>query len=394
MDEAQANMLMDRDKKEQEKHGQQLNDTFHLADFFVGWGGEESLPTESIDTQTELFPPLETPTSPPNNANRVYVSIERYLDIVFGHPYKTPTFGEYAMFMAYSSSLRSADLSRQVGAVIAKENEILSSGANDCPKFQGGLYWPVYDPISSNIIDIDKGRDFKRGFDSNKREQDSLIEEILKGTGMDQLIKNILKNNNPESSQEQKIDLDKDIRSSLKKILQNSPIKNLTEYGRMVHAEMEAILSCTRKGESTKGATIYCTTFPCHNCAKHIIAAGIERVVFVEPYLKSKAIEFHKDSIRINYPQDEELPSKIHEPRTHVSFEPFFGVGPRRFFDLFSMSLGVGKELTRKDRDSGEIVSFNPEIAQPRLRMHEVSYLDLEREAADFFDRQCKGAVE
>ena len=44
------------------------------------------------------------------------------------------------------------------------------------------------------------------------------------------------------------------------------------------HAEMEALLSCARSGVSTRGATLYSTTFPCHNCAKHIIAAGVARV--------------------------------------------------------------------------------------------------------------------
>jgi deoxycytidylate deaminase len=41
------------------------------------------------------------------------------------------------MFMAFSSALRSADLSRQVGAVIAKNGDLIASGANDVPKFGG-----------------------------------------------------------------------------------------------------------------------------------------------------------------------------------------------------------------------------------------------------------------
>jgi deoxycytidylate deaminase len=60
---------------------------------------------------------------------------------------------------------------------------------------------------------------------------------------------------------------------------------------------MEALMSCARRGITSIGATVYCTTFPCHNCAKHIVAAGIARVVFVEPYSKSKALDFHDDSI-------------------------------------------------------------------------------------------------
>lgn len=45
----------------------------------------------------------------------------------------------------YLSSLRSADLSRQVGAVISKDRNIISTGANDIPKFGGGQYWPEFD---------------------------------------------------------------------------------------------------------------------------------------------------------------------------------------------------------------------------------------------------------
>ena len=82
-------------------------------------------------------------------------------------------------------------------------------------------------------------------------------------------------------------------------ILKDSGLFDITEYGRAVHAEMEALLTCARAGISPRGGTIYSTTFPCHNCAKHIVTSGIERVVFVEPYPKSKALELHDDSIEI-----------------------------------------------------------------------------------------------
>ena len=68
-------------------------------------------------------------------------AIRRIIEILFGAPYQTPYFDEYAMFLSFAASLRSADLSRQVGAVITKDNEVLGTGANDCPRFGGGLYW-------------------------------------------------------------------------------------------------------------------------------------------------------------------------------------------------------------------------------------------------------------
>lgn len=59
------------------------------------------------------------------------------------------------------------------------------------------------------------------------------------------------------------------------------------------HAEMAALMSCARSGGSPVDGTLYCTTFRCHNCAKHIVAAGIRSVVYVEPYPKSKAKDLY-----------------------------------------------------------------------------------------------------
>lgn len=390
MTKDEAEKLMKRDRKEGAKHGQQLVDTFHLADFFVGWGGDDSI--ESTQTTLNLGDENTGSTVPGYTVNkdRVAAAIHRYIDLVFGHIFRTPTFGEHAMFMAFTASLRSADLSRQVGAVLAKDGEILSNGSNDAPSAQGGLYWPYINPTSHQVLDIKNGRDFERGFDSNRKEQDQLIKSIC-----DDFRAALEDPENPKAAKFKKLrstggdetaEAIEEVHAVLKAALDDGGIRNLTEYGRIVHAEMEAILSCTRQGKSTKGATIYCTTFPCHNCAKHIIAAGIKRVVFVEPYLKSKALDFHDDSIVIHYPQDTlgqdksiEFPNK---PR--VQFEPFFGVGPRRYLDLFSLSLGIGRPLERKDK-AGDAIKWDEKNASPRLQMHQVSYLKMEAGAQSSF---------
>src|SRR5690554_7068769 len=44
---------------------------------------------------------------------------------------------------------------------------------------------------------------------------------------------------------------------------------------------LSAISDAARNGLKIKEAVLYCTTFPCHICAKHIIAAGIRRVVYI-----------------------------------------------------------------------------------------------------------------
>src|SRR5882757_10653799 len=81
--------------------------------------------------------------------------------------------------------------------------------------------------------------------------------------------------------------------------LANCAVLDLTEFGRVVHAEMCAICDAARLGRSVKGATLFVTTFPCHNCAKHILAAGLDRVVYMEPYPKSHVDQLHKNEIEI-----------------------------------------------------------------------------------------------
>jgi dCMP deaminase len=53
---------------------------------------------------------------------------------------------------------------------------------------------------------------------------------------------------------------------------------------RTVHAEMNALLQCAFHGAASRGSTLYTTAFPCLECAKALVQAGVERVVYREPY--------------------------------------------------------------------------------------------------------------
>lgn len=337
--EPQAHELMDRDKDGHKRFGQRVAATFHLADFFVRVDGR------------------------PGCEIRLGNSLCRIIDLMFGHPYLTPTFDEYAMFMAFAASLRSADLSRQVGAVVTNDNQILSTGANDCPKFGGGLYWPQVNRETGQVEDFPNGRDFMRGEDSNAVARRDIMNSVI--------------------DEAKRLTTDAAKLEVFTEAIEKGRIRDLTEYGRVVHAEMEAMLSCARAGVSTKSATLYGTTYPCHNCAKHIIAAGITRVVYIEPYPKSKALEFHNEALQEGFPHEGAAAAK-------VLFEPFVGVGPRRFFDLFSISLGSGSPISRKNEESGKKVTFALEGAKLRLQMLPNSYLDVEGEATDAFERYAK----
>ncbi len=295
--------LMDVDQAEDDRFGQRTRDTFQLADVFVPMG----------DYQNHL---------------------SRFLELIFGNPLITPELDEHAMFLAYAASLRSGDLSRQVGAAIFDQHgDSIAVGCNEVPRFGGGIYGPG----------IGSHRDMENGSDSNDKAKKEMIESVLKTLG--------------------KEDMEYD---EAKKLLKKTGLPDLTEFGRSVHAEMEALLACARTGRSTRGATLYTTTFPCHNCCRHIIGAGIARVLYIEPYPKSKAFELHKDAISTMSEGEE----------NRIPFTPFIGVGPRRYFDLFSLKLSTGLQVDRK-RDGHPIV-FERSNATPRLQMQPNSYLERE----------------
>ncbi len=64
----------------------------------------------------------------------------------------------------------------------------------------------------------------------------------------------------------------------------------------VLHAEANAITKVARSNNSSEGATLYVTCSPCIECAKLIIQAGIERVVFSEMYHNADGIELLKRS--------------------------------------------------------------------------------------------------
>jgi deoxycytidylate deaminase len=341
--------LLERDEHEQDDdHGQRTRKAFEECDYFLD------------DSQ--------------NTVVAIDKQIKRLVKLLLGHPSITPTFDEYAMYLAFSSSLRSGALARQVGAVLAdeKHNEILGLGANDVPKFGGGLYWPIL--TGGDIKEPAHGRDLVFEFpensgrvgDSNDFMKIDMINEFEKS------LKENIKNN----------DLTKKMTSKmLKKAIKKSGLNDITEYGRMLHAEMEMLISCARKGQSTRDTTCYVTTFPCHNCTKHLIAAGIKRIVYIESYPKSKAFDLHYDSIVLRGDANSE---------NKVLFEPYIGAGPRLFYAFFSMNHEGEADLKRKTedrkddgKDDGKIKQWPSSDSPPKPRFRGISGLNLPAKKID-----------
>jgi hypothetical protein len=101
-------------------------------------------------------------------------------------------------------------------------------------------------------------------------------------------------------------------------------------------------------------------------CAKHIVGAGIARMIFLEPYPKSLAVELHADSI-----EAERGDRGRYEGFPAVKFEHFYGVTPRRYREFFER----GK---RKTAD-GKFAPYAGGVAKPFVDIKYPFYVDLER---------------
>jgi len=287
IDQGKIEKLIRRDRKDSNDHGQQVEKTLYGADYFI----------RNTHNQSQL---LER-------------AVDRFINLVHGVNGITPTIDEIGMHSAFSASFRSACLSRQVGAAILDEQgKVLSTGCNDVPEFGGGLY---------NANSSSDFRCVHRGQCANDKHKNILKQEI-RG-----LLQDELGLGNPK------------IEDLVTKITSKTKIKALIEYSRAVHAEMDAIVALARNSsESTKGKSLFATTYPCHNCARHIVAAGIVRVVYIEPYEKSLALKLHDDSITDSNDENK------------AKFIPFEGVSPNRFEQFFKAN------GARKSGEEGKVV--------------------------------------
>ncbi len=65
----------------------------------------------------------------------------------------------------------------------------------------------------------------------------------------------------------------------------------LTTKPEVLHAEANAITKLAKSAQSSEGATLYVTLSPCIDCAKLIIQSGIKRVVYGEIYRSTAGLE-------------------------------------------------------------------------------------------------------
>lgn len=306
MELSQVYRLIDRDSGEEIQYGQTVRETFPRADFFL-----------RIDSDAEKV---------------IEEKLKRLIDLVLNAEVITPTTAETAMYIAASAAGNSACLSRQVGAALTdSKGEVIAVGWNDVPKAGGGLYqFEQKAELKEDRRCLHRGE----GFCSNDVEKDAIARSIAK-----ELI---------EAGLAPAAQL-----TEVAKVIRNSKIKNLIEFSRSVHAEMHAIvLGSQLGGDRVRGGKLFCTTYPCHSCARHIVLAGIKEVYYIEPYRKSLATKLHDDAI-----------TEIESETNKVRILPFDGVAPARYLELFQM-----KPDSRKD-SNGSMRRVDKKTALPKCEV-------------------------
>jgi len=319
--------FLTRDEDAPQKHGQHVSDTFHEADFFVD---------NSIDAGEDLA------------ITGMNDQLRRFVNLITQKKIVRPTIAETAMHQARSAQMRSACLSRQVGAsLVDASGNIVATGTNDVPRAGGGLYGETF----TLEIEGDQRCAFRESvFCSSNQQQNIIIDELIESF--------------PELA-------DGKEKADVVRKLRNTRLGGLIEFSRAVHAEMDAILSASISGTSPRGCRMYVTTYPCHYCARHIVAAGIDEVQFIEPYPKSKATDLHSDSISTE--SGDWLPPS--QGGNHVLFRPFVGVAPRLYRKVFL------KDRSYKDKVTGEFAFGEPSWGGPS-EAYKVSYPSMETELA------------
>ncbi|MCS6622936.1 anti-phage dCTP deaminase [Roseibacterium beibuensis] len=315
------------------KHGQHVTDAFHQSDFFVDNTADDGSPEQ----------------------RGVIDELGRLIDIITHSRIVRPTIAETAMHHAHSARVRSACLSRQVGAALVQsDGTVIATGTNEAPRAGGGVYG------ESEGDDPDHRCAFhpQGAFCRSTKQQNDIVDELIASV--------------PELAQIAD-------QTALTATIKRTRLGQLVEFSRAVHAEMDALVSAARSGVSTVGTKLFVTTFPCHYCARHIVSAGVYEVQYIEPYPKSLALKLHEDAIETNpavwvppgLRRDD--PPKDGEEVTagKVLFQPFVGIAPRLYIKAFEQT----RQL--KDKLTGDIKITPPDWGD-EFSSYVVAYPDLE----------------
>lgn len=196
--------------------------------------------------------------------NKYYTLTEqiiKYIALMIHPGLVTPTHMERCMQLAYNAKFNSGCLSRQVGAVVTREDfSIQSVGWNDVPKGQ----------ISCNLRDV-------HNFCKNK-DIESYSQYEIEDEKFSIALSKLDKETHDKTCGRCMVFCFKDVYNGL------TGEKNQV-YTRALHAEENAFLQISKYGgTSVKNGYLFTTASPCELCAKKAFQLGIKCIYYIDPY--------------------------------------------------------------------------------------------------------------
>jgi deoxycytidylate deaminase len=250
----------------------------------------------------------------------------------------TPSTHEAFMNQAYTLSLKSTCISRQVGAVIeGKKGYVVGAGWNDVGKGQIGCGMRRVEDVKNlpeEMITTNpkKFDDFRVQLKTHANEEIFCFKDVFSTYMLNRKASKSIGKLTGELV-EKGINLTTEqLKTIASTQAKHMNIKRL-EYCRALHAEENALLQSAKiGGMGVSGGTLYTTSFPCELCAKKIYQSGIDEVVYTEPYPDSISQEvILKDGTR------------------KIKLTPFEGVKSHSFYRLYKSDFDK-KELQQLEQ--------------------------------------------
>ncbi len=283
-----------RDKAEEIHYGQQVKKCNYLSDIIIN--NNKNIPQHSTKVKKQLI----------DTIYNKYISFIVYKKKGLLTPDSLPSNDETLMTMAYAESKRSSCLKRKVGSLIVSIDKgqgnngydhsineavhLLSSGYNEVPFGSVPcIFNKDFEKCYRDFLQEEQAKNIKHCPSCGRRVKLSKTQCKAKDCNF-QSTEYIKVCPQCKNELEVKYHCPKCNTEVFKKFLTSVSDGKLLDMCRALHAEEYALLHLTKiSGQNSDNLVLYTTTYPCNLCANKIVAAGIKKVIYADPYPMKEA---------------------------------------------------------------------------------------------------------
>ena len=277
-----------RDQAEEVHYGQQVKKCNYLSDIIIN--NELDIPENAPVKKREFL----------EGIHHDYVMLILNNKEGKSDPENLPNIDETLMTMAYAESQRSSCLKRKVGAIVAtiqtiepknhldqsvKESvNIISGGHNEVPLGMTPCVFMEFGKCYRDHLQESQAVKIKHCPSCGEKIGLSFVCPNCKSQ-IEKFVKSCTKCKEEVSV---KYKCPKCSTKVFNEFL--SSAGKLLDMCRALHAEENALIHLTKTGSNNQpGLTLYTTTYPCNMCANKIVASGIKKIIYADPYPMKEA---------------------------------------------------------------------------------------------------------